>query len=153
MGDENMDKVINYYDRFDEWGRLDREPIEFLINWHYIRNYLPKNGHVLDNGAGPGKYSIELAKHGFDVTLTDLTPRLVEVAFEKAREFELVERFKGFHVVDARNLDILASQQFDASLMLGPLYHLQKEQERDKAIQELHRVTKIGGIVFVAFMT
>lgn len=26
-----MDKVINYYNRFDEWGRLDREPIDSLL--------------------------------------------------------------------------------------------------------------------------
>jgi ubiquinone/menaquinone biosynthesis C-methylase UbiE len=148
-----MDKVISYYNRFDEWGRLDREPIEFLVNSHYIMKYLPKHGHLLDNGAGPGKYSFELAKQGFDITLTDLTPRLVEVAYEKASEFELVARFKGFHVVDARNLDIFTNQQFDASLMLGPLYHLQDEQERSVAVQELHRVTKSGGFVFVAFMT
>lgn len=148
-----MDKIIDYYNRFDEWGRLDREPIEFLVNWHYIKKYLPPNGHILDNGAGPGKYSIELARQGFDVTLTDLTPRLVELASEKAREFNLYNRFKGFHAADARNLDIFTNQQFDASLMLGPLYHLQLEQERNSAVQELHRVTKRGGIVFVAFMT
>jgi SAM-dependent methyltransferase len=119
-GEKCMDKVISYYNRFDEWGRLDREPIEFLVNSHYIMKYLPKHGHLLDNGAGPGKYSFEFAKQGFDITLTDLTPRLVEVAYEKASEFELVDRFKGFHVADARNLDIFTNQQFDASLMLGP---------------------------------
>lgn len=32
-----MDKVIDYYSRFDEWGRLEREPIEFQVNWHFIK--------------------------------------------------------------------------------------------------------------------
>lgn len=59
-------EIINYY------GRLEREPIEFQVNWHYIKKYLPRSGYVLDNGAGPGKYSIELAKDGYYVTLTDL---------------------------------------------------------------------------------
>lgn len=35
--------------------------------------------------------------------------------------------------------------------MMGPLYHLQKEEARIKAAQELYRVTKKGGIVFAAF--
>src|SRR5690606_24692426 len=42
---------------------------------------------------------------------------------------------------------------FDASLMLGPMYHLQTEEDRDKAIAELFRVTKENGLVFVAFMS
>lgn len=148
-----MDKVINYYNRFDEWGRLDREPIEFMVNWHHIRSLLPQKGHVLDNGAGPGKYAIELARCGYQVTLADLTPRLVELACEKAEETKLTERFTGFHIADARNLDVFNNEQFDASLMLGPLYHLQTGQDRDAAVKELHRVTKSDGIVFVAFMT
>ncbi|GGH22168.1 class I SAM-dependent methyltransferase [Paenibacillus segetis] len=148
-----MDKVIDYYNRFDEWGRLDREPIEFLVNWHFISKYLPKQGHVLDNGAGPGKYSCELARQGYDVTLTDFTPRLVEIASDKVREFNLTERFQALHVADARNLNVFSDQQFDASLMLGPLYHLQEELDRIAAVQELYRVTKRGGYVFVAFMT
>ncbi|MFB6801012.1 hypothetical protein [Peribacillus butanolivorans] len=45
-----MSEVINYYHQFDEWGRLDREPIEFQVNWHYIKKYMPKTGYVLGNG-------------------------------------------------------------------------------------------------------
>jgi 2-polyprenyl-3-methyl-5-hydroxy-6-metoxy-1,4-benzoquinol methylase len=67
--------IIDYYSSFDEWGRLEREPLEFRINWHFIKTNLPPKGKVLDNGAGPGKYSMELAKLGYNVTLTDLTPR------------------------------------------------------------------------------
>ncbi|GGA15402.1 hypothetical protein GCM10008018_70230 [Paenibacillus marchantiophytorum] len=148
-----MDKVIDYYNRFDEWGRLDREPVEMMINWHHIQRYLPQQGHILDNGAGPGKYAIELAKCGYEVTLTDLTPRLVELARDKVEEQKLTECFKGFHIADARDLSLFHSEAFDASMMLGPLYHLQAQENRDKAVQELHRVTKPGGIVFVACMT
>ncbi|WP_240636725.1 class I SAM-dependent methyltransferase [Paenibacillus silvae] len=42
---------------------------------------------------------------------------------------------------------------YDAVLMLGPLYHLQLEQERQAAVQELYRVTKPGGVVFAAFQS
>jgi ubiquinone/menaquinone biosynthesis C-methylase UbiE len=37
--------------------------------------------------------------------------------------------------------------------MLGPLYHLQAEVDRIQAVSELFRVTKKGGIVFVAFQS
>lgn len=148
-----MNKIIEYYNQFDEWGRLEREPLEFMVNWHYIRRFLPDSGHILDNGAGPGKYAIELAKYGYDVTLTDLTPRLVEMARDKAVELRLTERFKGFYTANASDLNRFAAEQFDASLMLGPLYHLQQLDDRSRAVEELYRVTKSGGVVFVAFMT
>ncbi|RNB78273.1 class I SAM-dependent methyltransferase [Brevibacillus panacihumi] len=148
-----MENVIDYYSRFDEWGRLDREPLEFIISWHYMRQYLPPHGHVFDNGAGPGKYAMELAKLGYQVTLSDITPRLVELAKEKATELGVMERFGGFHVCNATHLAGIPNEFFAASLMLGPLYHLQKEEERIHAVRELFRVTKKDGIVFVAFQS
>lgn len=148
-----MSGVVEYYSGFDEWGRLDREPLEFTVNWHYMRSYLPRAGKVLDNGAGPGKYAMELAKLGYKVTLTDLTPRLVEVAKEKAAELGIAGQFSGFHVLNATGLDGIPDETYDASLMLGPLYHLQRDSERVAAVKELHRVTKTGGVVFVAFQS
>lgn len=150
--ENQMSEIIRYYSQFDEWGRLEREPIEFQVNWHYIKKYMPQTGRVLDNGAGPGKYSVELAKEGYHVTLADLTPRLVEMAKEKAKDRNLQNQFDGFYTADARELTMMEDEHFDASLMLGPMYHLQNEQDRSQAINELKRVTKTGGLVFVAFM-
>ncbi|PEK98896.1 bifunctional 2-polyprenyl-6-hydroxyphenol methylase/3-demethylubiquinol 3-O-methyltransferase UbiG [Bacillus sp. AFS017336] len=147
-----MSKIISYYNQFDEWGRLEREPIEFQVNCNFIKKYLPKTGCILDNGAGPGKYSMKLAKDGYRVTLTDLTPRLVEIAKNKALEFQLDGQFDGFYAADARELGLFSDEQFDASLMLGPMYHLQDEKDRIQAVKELNRVTKKNGLVFVAFM-
>ncbi|WP_156417548.1 hypothetical protein [Paenibacillus etheri] len=45
-----MSNIIDYYSSFDEWGRLDREPLEFIINLHYIKKYMPSTGKILDNG-------------------------------------------------------------------------------------------------------
>ena len=147
-----MKKIIDYYSGFDEWGRLDREPIEFRVNWFFMKKYLEGSGSILDNGAGPGKYSLKLAQEGYRVTMSDMTPSLVEMARVKARESGLNAQFEGFYEMDARNLSELGDGQFDASLMLGPLYHLQQEEDRIKAVKELYRVTKKNGIVFVAFM-
>lgn len=153
MGVNSVGSVIDYYTGFAdrEWSRLDREPLEFLVNWHYINECLPSKGHVLDNGAGPGKYSIMLAKRGLRVTLRDLTPKLVEIAESKADEYGMREQFDGFHVANACDLSMFGDETFDASLMLGPLYHLQQDEERTQAVRELYRVTREGGYVFVAF--
>jgi len=148
-----MDPVVDYYSRFDEWGRLDREPVEYRINSRFIQRYLPPCGHILDNGAGPGKYAMDLAAKGYRVALADLTPTCVETAKSKACDMQLYDKFSGFHVADARNLHPFGDEEFHASLMLGPMYHLQKEEDRVRAVRELYRVTKKGGYVFVAFMS
>lgn len=76
---------------------------------------------------------MKLAEKGFQVTLTDLTPKLVKVAENKAKELELFNQFNGFHIMDAKDLNLLEDKEFDASLMMGPMYHLQNEQDRDAA--------------------
>ncbi|WP_307719376.1 class I SAM-dependent methyltransferase [Paenibacillus xylaniclasticus] len=90
---------------------------------------------MLDNGAGPGKYAMDLANLGYRMTLTDLTPRLVDIARQKAEELRLAENFDGFHTLNATQLDGLPDEHYDASLMLGPLYHLQKVEERIAAVR------------------
>ncbi|RUS45839.1 bifunctional 2-polyprenyl-6-hydroxyphenol methylase/3-demethylubiquinol 3-O-methyltransferase UbiG [Cohnella sp. AR92] len=148
-----MNKVVDYYTSFGdrEWRRLDREPLEFIINMHYIRQYLPASGRILDNGAGPGKYTMELARSGYQVTLSDLTDKMVEIARTKSNELGLQDQFENFLVLNATELRGLSDEYFDASLMLGPLYHLQNEIDRSRAVAELNRVTKRNGTVFVAF--
>ena len=37
-------------------------------------------------GGGPGRYTIELAKLGYDVVLLDLTPKLLEIAKRKIKK-------------------------------------------------------------------
>ncbi|MEK0315327.1 class I SAM-dependent methyltransferase [Cohnella sp. 56] len=148
-----MNDVLKYYDQFDEWGRLDREPIEFLLNLHVIRSHLPAQGRILDNGAGPGKYAMALAQAGYRMTLTDLSPRLVAEARARIAVSEWGDRFEGCHIADAQDLGLFEDGTFDAALMMGPLYHLGEESQREKAARELRRVTKPGGIVFVAFMS
>jgi hypothetical protein len=69
-----MASVIDYDTGFAErkWTRLDRESLEYIINYRFIKQYFPEKAHILDNGAGPGKYSIRLeidnCKHEKKVT-------------------------------------------------------------------------------------
>lgn len=52
---------------------------------YFLKKYLPKRGLILDAGGGPGRYTIDLAKLGYDVILLDLTPRLLRIAKRKIR--------------------------------------------------------------------
>jgi SAM-dependent methyltransferase len=52
-------------------------------------------------------------------------------------------------VGDARDLDLEAAS-VDAVLLLGPLYHLTASEDRLQAMQEAARITRPGGVVFLA---
>lgn len=43
---------------------------------------------------------------------------------------------------DARDLAFIPSSSADATLLLGPLYHLIGDEEKLKALREARRVTK-----------
>jgi 2-polyprenyl-3-methyl-5-hydroxy-6-metoxy-1,4-benzoquinol methylase len=47
---------------------------------HYLKKYLPSDGYILDAGGGPGRYTIALAKMGYDVALVDFTSELLTTA-------------------------------------------------------------------------
>ena len=46
----------------------------------------PPPARVLDCGGGPGRYAVELARWGYDVTLFDLSAGNLALAREKAAE-------------------------------------------------------------------
>ena len=64
---------------------MERHPVEFAINKHYIDMYIQPGMRELDVGGGPGRYSLHLAERGCDVTLVDLSAGNVEFARNEAQ--------------------------------------------------------------------
>lgn len=140
----------NYDDNPErEWDRLEGFHFEFEITKHFLDKYL-KGKTVLDIGGGPGRYSIYLAKLGYEVTLIDLSNGNVELAKEKAKEFNV--EIKAYQC-DARDLSKLDLGSFDNVLVMGPLYHLFKERDREKCILEAKKHLNKDGILFASFIS
>jgi 2-polyprenyl-3-methyl-5-hydroxy-6-metoxy-1,4-benzoquinol methylase len=75
----------------DEWKRLIKDPyhrLEFETTLNFLKKYLPPKGLVLDAGGGPGRYTIELAKLGYDVVLVDLVKENLEIAKRQIKKQE-----------------------------------------------------------------
>ena len=53
---------------------------------------------------------------------------------------------------NALDLSAFPNDQYDITLLLGPLYHLYTKEEKLKALSEAIRVTKRGGIIFAAYV-
>ena len=148
-----MDDVRRYYDERieDEWGRLERHRTELAVTLRALSDYLPDPpASVLDVGGGPGRHSVELASRGYDVTLVDLSPGMVEFARGKARERSVrVTAVQG----SATDLSRFPDAGFDTVLLMGPLYHLVEAADRQQAAREARRVLWPGGVIFGSFIT
>lgn len=53
---------------------------------------------------------------------------------------------------NALDLSAFPDNQYDMTLVLGPLYHLYTVEDKRQAISEAIRVTKPGGIIFAAYV-
>jgi ubiquinone/menaquinone biosynthesis C-methylase UbiE len=137
-----------------EWKRLAKDQfhnLEFQTTVHYLKRYLPKKGFILDAGGGPGRYTIELAKMGYDVVLLDYSPDLLEVARKEIKKAGVTKRVKMIMEGSITNMSIFDDGIFDSVICLGAvLGHVEGEKNRERALSEIKRVTKKGGFVFVS---
>lgn len=151
------DAVRSFYAGFGEreWGRLERPDdgwLEYAITTRALERYLPLGARVLDNGGGPGRYSLWLAERGHRVSLSDLSPELLEIARERIAASPHRQQIEEVVEANARDLRRWPEATFDAALALGPFYHLTEPAGREAAAAELARVVEPGGVVFVALM-
>ena len=148
--------VGKYYCKYAiaEWERLTKHPyhrLEFDTTMHFLKKYFPKKGLVLDAGGGPGRYTIELARLGYDVILLDLTPKLLEMAREQIEKADVESKVKQIIEGSVDNLSMFEDDTFDAVICLGgPLSHLVYKKQRQKAADELVRVAKDNAPIFVS---
>jgi SAM-dependent methyltransferase len=149
---DSSEIVRRFYDETvrTEWNRLDRHKVEFELTKRYLNRYIKPSDTVLDLGGGPGKYSLYLSERGCKVTLADLSPNNVAFALNQARERGLP--LNGI-VADGRNLPFMEDGPFDHVLCMGPLYHLQDEDDRATTVRQCLARLKPGGTLFAAFVS
>ena len=149
----DREEILNdYYNNFDEDGRLDKDKthhIEYFVTKKYIDKYLKEGDKILEVGAGTGRYSLELAKEGYDVTAIEYVEHNIDILKSKITNNMTIKAEQG----DALDLSRFADNTFDMTLVLGPMYHLYEDEDINKAISEAIRVTKQGGIIAFAYIT
>ena len=146
---ETLTALTEYYSAYDEDGRLRSQHGmgEFLTTMRYIEKYLRPGMHVLEIGAGTGRYSHALAQKGYEVDAVELVQHNIDIFREKTQPGEKVTIRQG----NAKDLSMFADDTYDITLLLGPMYHLYTVEEQHQALAEAIRVTKKGGIVFAAY--
>lgn len=140
----NEENLKTYYNKFNEDKRLDTKhgQIEYLTSIKYIEKYLKKEDKIIDIGAGTGKYSKYFADNGYDVFA-------VELCKSNLREIEKkeIKCIQG----NATNLKKIKDNEYNITILFGPMYHLISMEEKVKALEEAKRITKPGGYIFISY--
>lgn len=143
-------EIRAYYEQSAEESRLESGAfrLEATRTRELIQRHLPgAPGTVLDVGGAAGVYAFWLAELGYSVHLIDAVPRLVDIA--RARNERAAHSLADCRVGDARRL-AEPDNSAHAVLLLGPLYHLIDERDRQAALLEAARVLRPAGLLFAA---
>ncbi len=143
------DYLVDYYATHDEDPRLlsRHGQVEFLTTVKYIEKYLEKGMRIIEIGASTGRYSHYFAQSDYKVDAVELIEHNIEIFKLKTKENEDISITQG----NAVDLNFIDDNIYDITLLLGPMYHLYSEDDQKKAISEAIRVTKPGGVIFVAY--
>lgn len=141
--------LSSYYENYDEESRLISKHgmVEYITTMKYVEKYLKPDMQILEIGAATGRYSHALAQKGYRVDAVELIEHNIEIFKKNTMKDERVTITQG----NAIDLSDFESDTYDITLVLGPMYHLFTTEDKLKALSEAIRVTKKGGIVFVAY--
>ncbi len=126
-----MNELENYYGKFCEDKRLLRKhgQVEYRTSMKYIHDYLKPGDHILDIGAGTGRYSVALNQEGYEVDAIELVK--YNLGMLKAKK-STVKAYQG----TALDLSRYKDETFDITLLFGPMYHLFSYEDKLKALSE-----------------
>jgi SAM-dependent methyltransferase len=151
--------ISRYYDEYGEreWERLDaaapaQDRVNFETHRALLREYVHEGDRVLEVGAGPGRFTIELASLGARVVVADISPRQLELNREKVGAAGLEAQVEARHIVDVVDLSKFEDDSFDAAVCYGGPISYVFERAED-ALAELLRVTRPQGHVLLSVMS
>jgi SAM-dependent methyltransferase len=157
MSEYDAERVAGFFDEYgeQEWVRFEsgRTPGPSLdVHVEHLRRFVRPGDRVLDVGAGPGRFTIELARLGADVVVADVSPGQLELNERHVAEAGCEERVLERVVADVCDLGRFEDGSFDTVVCFGgPLSYVVEGAPR--AAAELVRVVRGGGHALVSVMS
>lgn len=137
-----MDREAKFWDKLAD--KYARRPISDEASYEkkleITRQYFGPDMEVLELGCGTGTTAIAHAPYVKRILASDLAPRMIEIARDKAKD-------AGIDNVTFKASSVDALEVPDASIdavMAHNLLHLL--EDRDRAIADIHRMLKPGGV-------
>ncbi|WP_284743833.1 class I SAM-dependent methyltransferase [Amycolatopsis sp. RTGN1] len=114
----------------------------YVLHRQLLEHLPPPPATVLDVGGGTGHQSFPLARAGYDVTLLDSSPAMLE----KARQRLTSERVTFVEADGQHAEEAVDGRRFDAVLCHGVLGYLDRP---DPVVDQLCRCAATGGVVSI----
>ena len=133
------DRAAAFYDdyaerettRFDD-GRTS--PVSHHVHAHYLRRFVRPGDRVLDVGAGPGRFTIELARIGARVTVADVSPVQLRLNREAVAAAGVTTSVEAWVEADVCDLSAFGDEAFDAVVCYGgPLSYVMERADEAAA--------------------
>lgn len=158
---DEKNEMRTQYDKRAErvWGDLgkikelhkDISPVMKYFRYRKVETSLglgkfKKGSRILEIGSNMGQYTTLFAEKGFQMVGVDLSSKAVEVAKKNAEmsNFRNIDYFQA----DAEDLNIFEDETFDGVVSFSTLRYI---PDFKKALKEIYRVTKKGGIATLDF--
>lgn len=150
----NNDELENFKETFPGWDDYYKETDVTTMPWfeknldHDVEREIKSNsydsGNFLDLGTGPGTQALELSKHGFTVTGTDISKHAIEKAQKLSDKIQ-------FLVDDVLNSN-LPDRKFDFIFDRG-VFHVFDASQRPQYVKQITRILNENGILFLKCMS
>lgn len=154
---ESTESIRRYYDALgeQEWTRLThttRGRVSLELHRRFLRRFVRPGSRVLEIGAGPGRFTLELARLECRIVVTDLSEVQLGLNEERLHGTEAEGRVERRELVDVCDTSRYADREFDGVVAFGgPLSYA--FERTDEAMQGLLRLVGSDGIVVASVMS
>ena len=144
----------SYYDEFGhaEWERLGKDirgRVSLEVHRQFLTRFINPGDRVLEVGAGPGRFTLELIEVGTRIAVTDFSPIQLELNRERLADSTSVESWE---ILDVCDTSKYSDGEFDAVVAFGgPLSYA--FENIDEAMAGLFRIVRPGGVVVASVMS
>jgi SAM-dependent methyltransferase len=157
MSETDREAMRDFYDRLGdgEWDRLEasaRGRVSFEVHRRFLHRFIESGQRVLEVGAGPGRFTLELAAMGASVSVTDFSAVQLDLHEKHLHGTDAERAVESRDLLDICDTSRYDGATFDAVVAFGgPLSYAFEQTEQ--ALDGLFRVTKPGGPVVVSVMS
>lgn len=148
---DDIKDILLYYSKNGEDFRHERHQLEFAVMKRVLKAYFSDRPlRILELGAGTGLYTEILAEMGHEIVALEPTEALLQLN-KKRLAFKKLEDRVEWVLADARDLGTAVkveheNRKFDVILNMGPFYHLEKKEDREKIFKESLKILQPQGL-------
>ncbi|MDP1721397.1 MAG: class I SAM-dependent methyltransferase [Candidatus Nanopelagicaceae bacterium] len=154
MAESDRHMMRTYYDEFGtaEWERHEKDipgRVSLEVHKRFLSRFINPGDRVLEIGAGPGRFTLELVNLGAQVAVTDFSPVQLDLNRTRLAGSTSVESWQ---ILDICDTSAYADGEFDAVVAYGgPLSYA--FENVDGALAGLFRIVRPGGVIVASVMS